>query len=203
MVNDCGIEAMLKSWMMLDNHDLPRLATLIPETPRRRLVQTLQFTLPGSPNLYYGSELGMTGGDDPENRAPMRWDLAHDANPELAWSKQLIALRKEQRALRIGNFRLVEAERLLGFERCTDRALETVIVLANPSPAPVTERVLLANADLMDVSLLIDLLGPAGAPPVATVEAGLAAVTLPPETIYVLSPREPEQGGYSRYKRVD
>jgi cyclomaltodextrinase len=63
-------------------------------------VQALQFTLPGAPNLYYGAEVGMTGGADPENRGPMRWDLLRDDHPELAWMRQLIALRKQHRALR-------------------------------------------------------------------------------------------------------
>ena len=80
----------------------------------------------------------------------MRWDLVSEENPELIWIKQLIALRKENRALRIGNFRLIESERLLAFERYTNRALETVTVLANPSDAAVTERVMVANASLMD-----------------------------------------------------
>jgi cyclomaltodextrinase len=47
------------------------------------MVQVLQFTLPGAPNIYYGAEVGMTGGGDPENRAPMRWDLMRDDNADL------------------------------------------------------------------------------------------------------------------------
>ena len=74
IIDDAGIEPMLKSWLLLDNHDTPRLATVLPESSQRKLAQMLQFTLPGSPNLYYGSELGMIGGNDPEMRAPMRWD---------------------------------------------------------------------------------------------------------------------------------
>jgi glycosidase len=83
MIDETGIENMLKSWIYLDNHDTPRLATTVPDRAARRLAQVLQFTLPGSPNLYYGSELDMTGGDDPEMRAPMRWDLATPDNPAL------------------------------------------------------------------------------------------------------------------------
>ena len=61
MVSDAGIEPMLKSWMLIDNHDIPRIATLVPKVSQRRMIQTLQFTLPGAPNIYYGSEIGMTG----------------------------------------------------------------------------------------------------------------------------------------------
>lgn len=202
MVLDAGIEPLLKSWILLDNHDIPRIATTIPKASLRQLVQVLQFTLPGAPNLYYGSELGMTGGLDPENRAPMRWDLMRDDNPELVWIKELIRLRKQHRALGIGNFRLVEAERLLAFERYTDRALETVVVLANPSDKPITEQVLVANAALMDYTPMFNILAPKDRPPVSMVVAGLLTVTLDPETVLVLTPGEHSLGGYSRYKRV-
>lgn len=56
LIRDAGIEPMLRSWMVIDNHDIPRIATQLPELSRRRWVQTLQFTLPGAPNIYYGSE---------------------------------------------------------------------------------------------------------------------------------------------------
>lgn len=126
LIRDSGIEPMLKSWALLDNHDIPRLATRIPQLAQRRLAQALQFTLPGAPNIYYGSELGMTGGDDPANRGPMRWDLASDGNPEFVWMTKLITLRKQHRALRIGNFRLIDSDRLLAFERYTNRPLGSV-----------------------------------------------------------------------------
>jgi glycosidase len=203
MVNDAGIEPLLRSWLMIDNHDLPRIAWLLPVLSQRRIAQALQFSLPGAPNIYYGSEVGMTGGPDPENRAPMRWDLLHDANPELIWMRQLIALRKTQRALRIGDFRLIEAEHLLAFERYTDRALETVIAVANPSVSPVRETVMVANPSLMDVTPMVDLLSPASTPSICSIEAGLLHLNVPPETIYLLQPREQELGGYSRYKRVE
>lgn len=202
LIRDAGIEPILKSWTLIDNHDIPRIATLFPKTAQRRLIQALQFTLPGAPNIYYGSEIGMLGGNDPENRGPMRWDWVHDDNQELQWLKKLIGLRKQHRALRIGNFRLVESERLFAFERYTDRALETVIVLANPSDTAVTEKIMLANADLMDDTPMFDVLEATGVPAVSRVEAAFMDVTVPPETILAFMPRERALGGYSRYKRI-
>ena len=202
LVRDAGIEPLLKSWMVIDNHDIPRIASQIPGEALRRLVQTLQFTLPGAPNIYYGSEVGMVGGSDPENRGPMRWDLVRDDNPELVWTRKLIALRKGHRALRVGNFRSVESDRLLAFERYTDRALETIVVLANPSGTTVTEQVMIANPSLMDDTPMVDLLAPADSLSVCTLQAAFLTVTMPPETVLVLSPRERPLGGYSRYKRV-
>lgn len=202
LVTDAGIEPLLKSWMVIDNHDIPRIASQIPRESLRRLVQALQFTLPGAPNIYYGSEVGMTGGSDPENRGPMRWDMVSDDNPELAWIKKLIALRKQHRALRVGNFRLVESDRLLAFERYTDRSLETIVVLVNPAGTTITEQVLIANETLMDDTPLIDVLAPVDFPSVCTVQAAFITVSMPPETVLVLTPCERSLGGYSRYKRV-
>jgi glycosidase len=86
-------------------HDAPRLATTLynphsryktRETPRedslyrvdapdetarraQRLVLTLQFTLPGTPALFYGDEAGLWGADDPDDRKPMLWaDLTYE-----------------------------------------------------------------------------------------------------------------------------
>jgi glycosidase len=192
---------MLKSWMVIDNHDIPRITHQLPDRAKRRWVQSLQFTLPGAPNIYYGAELGMAGGPDPENRSPMRWDLLKDDNPELIWMRQLVALRKAHRALRVGDFRLIESDQLFAFERHTDRVLETVLVLANPSDREVTERVMVANAHLMDDTPLVDAFNP-NSKPLATFGPGFLTVVVPPNTALVLKPQERALGGYSRYKRV-
>ena len=199
-VQESGIEPMLKSWLLLDNHDNDRLTHVLPSVPRQRLAQLLQFTLPGAPNLYYGGELGMTGGEDPANRSPMRWDLVRDSNPTLQWTKKLIQLRKDHRALRVGNFRLVTSGKLLAFERYTDRVQDTVVVLANPGKTAVTERVLIANSKLMNGSLLVDLINPQAKP--LKVLAGMTTVTVPAGGFRVVAPDVRTVGGYSVFKRV-
>jgi hypothetical protein len=197
-----GIEPLLKSWTLIDNHDMPRVATQLPQQGPRRLAQVLQFTLPGAPNIYYGAELGMPGGGDPENRGPMRWDLVRDDNDELRWMRQLVGLRQQHRALRVGDFRLVDAQQLFAFERHTDRVLETRIIVANPSDKPVRERLQVANADLMDDTPMVDLLLPPGSAPVASFGPGLVTVDVPAHGVRVLAPAPKALGGYSRYKRV-
>ena len=199
-ITESGIEPTLKSWLMLDNHDNDRLATVLPALRQRQLAQLLQFTLPGSPNLYYGSELGMTGGEDPQNRSPMRWDGVKDDNATLLWTRQLIKLRKQHRALRVGNFRLVNTSNLLAFERYTDRVQDTVVVLANPGKNPVTERVLIGNSKLMNGSLLTDLLDPRKKP--HRVLASMVTVSVPAKGFLVLAPDVRLSGGYTPFKRV-
>ncbi|KPF49777.1 hypothetical protein IP87_04500 [beta proteobacterium AAP121] len=205
MVEDTGIENMLRSWIYLDNHDTPRLATTVPDQKARRLAQVLQFTLPGAPNLYYGSELDMPGGGDPEMRAPMRWDLVTEDNAALAWIKRLIALRKRHRALRVGNYRPIDSEQLLAFQRWTDRAADMVVVVVNPAEQAVTETLLVPDSKLMDGTRMLDLLGtPDGRPSGDDIRASavLMTVTVPPQSCLVLGPEVAPPGGYTNYKRV-
>ena len=202
LVRDVGVEPLLKSWLLLDNHDIPRLATTLPDAATRRLAQVLQFTLPGAPNVYYGSEVGMTGGEDPAQRGPMRWDRVEAGHPELDWMRSLVSMRRAHRALRVGDWRVLTAERLLAFERHTDRAADTVIVLANASTQPVTELVQLRNGLLMDTTPLRDVLGlPAGLER-PHVSAGMLRVTVPARSARVLVPETGPDKGYSVYKRV-
>jgi cyclomaltodextrinase len=205
IVQDADYEHILKSWVYLDNHDTVRLATALPDATQRRLAQVLQFTLPGSPDLYYGTELDMPGGDDPEMRAPMRWDLVKADNPVLNWNRRLIALHKDNRALRVGNYRAITSAKLIGFERYTDRAADTIVVLLNPSDTPVTDTVLVANSKLMDGSRMVNLLADKNDPatPADTrLFAALMHLMLPAHGFAVLRPDVAPPGGYTNYKRV-
>ena len=158
LYTDADFEHLLKSWTYLDNHDVPRLTDTIPNPAARHLASVLQFTLPGSVNIYYGSELGQEGGADPANRAPMRWDLVTDDNPALAFFRELAEMRRSRRALRVGDLRWLVTDRLIGFERHTDQVADAVVVLANPSCDPVSETVLVPDSKLMGMTGLVDLL---------------------------------------------
>ena len=51
---------------LLGSHDAPRLRTVVGgDVARVALAMQLQATLPGAPCLYYGDEVGLTGGNDP------------------------------------------------------------------------------------------------------------------------------------------
>ncbi len=62
------------------------------------------MTYPGAPTIYYGDEVGVTGGDDPYNRATYPW-ADEGGQPDLALLaefKQLTKLRHEHAILRRG-----------------------------------------------------------------------------------------------------
>ena len=198
-INDAGIEPILKSWNLLDNHDVPRLGHLLNTKKLQKLAQVLQFTLPGSPNLYYGTELGMDGANDPENRAPMRWDLANDQNEVLTWTKSLIKLHKENRALRIGDFIAVDSDNLFSFMRITDDIKDSCIVVINPTDKKITETVLLKDSRLMNYSGFNVVFGQATNP---SLLAGLFEVTIEPFGFAVIKPNTKVEKSYTPYKRV-
>lgn len=199
VIEDAGMDGILKSWVLLDNHDVPRLRYQLPDEQDQKLAQVLQFTLPGSPNLYYGTELGITGGEDPENRAPMNWDLVTSDNPYLIWTKQLIQMRKQQRALRIGDYIPVLSSKLIGFERATNQVEDTVFVFINPSNKAVTDDVLLGDSKMMNFSDFELILGEASD---LKLLAGLLHLTLQPKSFVVLKPLTKPKKSYTPYKRV-
>jgi len=116
--------------------------------------------------------------------------------------KKLIGTHQQNLALRVGNYRRIESERLFAFERYTHKTLDTRLILANPSKTDVTERILVANAGLMDDTPFVDILGADPQKHVTTMGPGLISITVPAQTVMVLKPIERELGGYSRYKRI-
>lgn len=198
MVADAGIENILRSWLHIDNHDTARAANLIPDDEKRRLATALLFTLPGSPVLYYGSELGMTGIGDPQNRAPMRWDLANTENTLLQWTRRLAKIRRENPALRYGDFHVLKTAKLLSFARTTDRLRDTVIVVVNPTQSVQKETFATRVGRLMSWGSLRNLLG--GKAEIS--KTGLLTVEVPPYSIMLLVPQTAPQNSYSPFDRI-
>ena len=198
-IKDAGIDGILKSWNILDNHDVARLKHLLPEEAQQKLAQVMQFTLPGSPNLYYGTELGMDGANDPENRAPMRWDLNTPKNGTLKWVKSFIDLHHQEKALKIGDFKLIRSENFLGYMRYTDDVADTCIIVINPTHDKKTESLLLKDSKLMNYSGFHVLLGE-DCP--LTLLAGLIEITLKPYSFMIFKPDTTVSKSYSPYKRV-
>lgn len=90
---------------LLDSHDTARFITQA-RGDRSALQLALLFllTIPGAPCIYYGTEIGMAGGPDPDCRRAFPWDEAAWDKELLAWVKRAIALRHAHPALRRGRF---------------------------------------------------------------------------------------------------
>jgi glycosidase len=70
------------------------------------------LTIPGIPIIYYGDEIGMTGASDPDNRRMMRFgnDLNQYEKQTFEDVSKLIHIRKENSALRYGDFLTLQAD---------------------------------------------------------------------------------------------
>ncbi len=79
---------------ILDSHDTDRFLTRCGgNKARARLGWVLLFLLRGSPCVYYGSEVGMEGGHDPDNRRCMVWEPEHQDLEQFAFLQKLARLR--------------------------------------------------------------------------------------------------------------
>jgi cyclomaltodextrinase / maltogenic alpha-amylase / neopullulanase len=79
---------------LVGSHDTPRILTECGEDIERlKQVYTLLLTFIGTPCIYYGDEVGMTGVQDPGCRKCMEWDLDKQNRDLFAHVQRLIELR--------------------------------------------------------------------------------------------------------------
>jgi cyclomaltodextrinase / maltogenic alpha-amylase / neopullulanase len=96
---------------LMDSHDMPRFLSMVSGNKHAfRLATLFQMTYPGAPCIYYGNEIGMMGGREPENRAPFPWDESrwdHDLRNSF---KTYTRIRQNHQVLRTGEYVPVYAE---------------------------------------------------------------------------------------------
>lgn len=162
---------------MLDSHDVERISSQVvnpdilydhgaipnqtkdfdvrkpndEERQKQKLAVALQFTLPGAPQIYYGDEAGMWGGDDPDCRKPMVWkefkyetETTHPFGLErkadevkfdknlFGWYQKMAAIRKSNKSLSLGTItfnNLDNEKRILSYVRQYNK--EKIVVLVN------------------------------------------------------------------------
>ena len=125
-------------WNLLGSHDTERIFTMLEEdVERMKMISALQMTFIGAPLIYYGDEIGMTGGNDPFDRKPFPWKEEMWNKDLLEHYKKIIDLRKNRESLQLGDYKVIEAdEGLLIFERITEK--EQTIVVVNSKNKPIT-----------------------------------------------------------------
>lgn len=118
---------------MINSHDRPRITTLC--NGRKDLVKLIflfMFTYPGIPALYYGDEIFMEGGPDPDCRRSMIWEDEYWDVEFRDFCKGLIKLRKENEALKNGMFEsLIAKAGVFAFQRRSEE--ERILVFLNSS----------------------------------------------------------------------
>ncbi len=135
----------ISAFNLLGSHDVARVMTQVEgRSGDALLAHALLFAYPGVPCVYYGDEIGLEGGKDPDCRRTFPWD-------ERRWNRQLrdgirtlARLRRECPALRTGGIRRVLAEGdLLAFARVLGE--ECVVVVAHRGRRAVRTRLPLAD----------------------------------------------------------
>lgn len=88
---------------LLGSHDTPRIKTVAGGCkPCLHSAYAFLFTIHGSPSIYYGDEVGLEGGGDPDSRRPMVWSEDLWDRELLSLVKSLAELRRRHEALRVG-----------------------------------------------------------------------------------------------------
>jgi neopullulanase len=178
------------------NHDVPRFASAGgSSTTKLKLAFGLTLTLRGIPELYYGDEIGMQGGGDPDNRRDFPGGWIGDANDAFtetgrtrgqqeifSYVQSLLRLRREHPALRFGKlWHLVSDESSYVFARETDE--ERVIVAFNNANEPRELRIPLADTPAQRATEATLLFGGAK----AELARGEIRITMPPQSFSIFS----------------
>ena len=124
-------ENLRAMYLPLGTHDTPRLyRQLGGDLAKIKLAFLFQFAYPGAPAIYYGDEIGLDGGKDPDCRRAFPWDKKDWQGDLREWVQTLISLRKKIPAMRRGDYiRLLAEETAYAFARKLGK--ETVIVAMN------------------------------------------------------------------------
>ena len=117
---------------LLGSHDTTRLMSQpCASLERIKLAYAILFFLPGAPCIYYGEELSMKGGKDPDNRRSVPWSKLAEMQekPLYEFIKQMIALRNKNAVLREGALEIRSADNGFAIERTLGRKTMTLVVL--------------------------------------------------------------------------
>lgn len=197
-VDDCGVENLLRSWNVLSSHDTARIKNTFGDL--WKLAVILQFTMPGSPMIYYGEELGMDGETDPYCRQPMVWPLVNSDNETLRFYKKIINLFKSSPAFRHGKYEKVYTENnsILSFARSTDKIRDFKLIIVNPTSEYMDFQMYIKESSLMNCTHLINHFGGDK----LWVTSSRINGSIKPGSFGIYYP-ETEKEKYTPYKRMD
>lgn len=135
-------------YLPLSSHDTRRVWTVLNgDLELVKSAFSLIMTYPGAPAVYYGDEIGLPGGKDPDSRRAFPWDRSawnHELREHVA---RLIELRRSSSALRRGTFRSVGHDKHAGWV-AFERSLGDETWLIAISTAEQRQRVEIPSQDI-------------------------------------------------------
>lgn len=95
MRNTSQVNTMMMN--LLDSHDTDRFFTSVNKNKDRLLSAiAVMCVFLGAPCIYYGTEIALEGGYDPDNRRCFDWDISHWDIPFMEKIKSLLNLKKNE-----------------------------------------------------------------------------------------------------------
>jgi neopullulanase len=156
------------------NHDVPRFASATASSPGTlKLAFALTLTLRGIPELYYGDEIGMPGGGDPDNRRDFPGGWREDAKNAFTengrtreqqevfeFVQKLLRVRREHAALSGGRLWHLHADDS-SYIFMRDAEQEQIVVAFNKLSQPRELRIPLNDTPVQGATRLTLLFGEA------------------------------------------
>jgi len=165
-------------YVPVGTHDTERVLTALGgDIKKVMLAMLIQFAYPGSPGVYYGDEIGLEGGKDPDCRRTFPWEESRWNSELHDWVKKLISLRKRSPALRRGSLQSIlvdDARSCCAFLRKLGD--ERLLVVINSSSNRRQLHLPVGKLGWKDGTILHNLLDSNE----MTVSAGSLLVTIPP-----------------------
>ncbi|MBS1250076.1 MAG: Neopullulanase [Chloroflexi bacterium] len=148
-------------YLPLGSHDTRRVKTKLEgDIKKLKLAFLFQFAYPGAPAIYYGDEIGLEGGKDPDCRRAFPWDEKKWDMELRSWVKTLISLRKRKSCLRRGDYHRVlldKKRQLYAFARTLGD--EVILIAINASPSRRHLHLPVNSLGWQDGRIVNDLLG--------------------------------------------
>lgn len=120
-------------------HDTRRLRSVFSDMKMLKTAISMQFTLIGTPTIYYGDEIGLKGGVDPDNRGTMNWKIVEDFDNQptskeiFEHYKVLIKMRKTRKALSQGlmlTLLVDDVREIYAYSRFSDNGDCVIVVIS-------------------------------------------------------------------------
>ncbi len=178
------------------NHDVQRFASAEGASPAKlKLAFGLTLTLRGIPQLYYGDEIAMPGGGDPDNRRdfPGGWigdsndaftarGRTHEQQDVFSYVQELLRVRREHPALRGGRqWHLASDESAYVFLRELEE--ERIVVAFNNTDWTTELRVRLSDTPIQKAAELSKVFGQAN----ADLSGDEMHLSLPPQSLSIFT----------------
>lgn len=141
---------------LVGSHDVKRILTALGGNRSMLFpIFGILITYIGIPLIYYGDEVGIEGGEDPDNRRTMEWDTRNQDIQLLEFIRSLGVLRKNTNSIKSGSVKLLRnlPDRVVGFERINPPSL----LFGDICSTKPEDRIVLANFSKKGIAVDLNL----------------------------------------------